>query len=377
MFIEKYRRTIEACRFCPMCKVVCTVGNITKNEANYPRGRALILFTVLKKMREFDEDIAERIYQCAICGLCKNWCISDYDIPGLIMVARADIVNSGKIPSRVLEIYENIKKTGNPYAMTNNGEGVSAVFDKEIRKTGKRAKILYFIGNAVFPHPEIFESTIRILNHAGLDFTILSKENRSVELLYQLGFRKEAERLAKENAKVINEIKCEIIITSDADEYLAFKRDYPRLGASLNSNIKIMHIVEYINLLLQENKLSFFKEINKSVTYHDPSNLGRYLGVYEVPREIIKAIPGIKFKEMRWSKDKAHCCGASGGLLFTNPEIAAKVAENVIDEAAEIGVEIIVTASPLCKQSLINCKEKLKNSGIEVYDIVELVARTL
>ena len=377
MLIEKYRKTIEACRFCPMCKIACTVGNITKNEANYPRGKVLILFTILKKMREFDEDVVERIYQCAICGLCKNWCISDYDIPELITAARADIVNSGKTPPRVLEIYENIKKTGNPYAMINDNEEISAVLDKEIRKIGKRVKILYFIGDTVFSHPEIFEATIRILNHAGINFTILSKENRSVELLYQLGFHKEAERLAKENAKVINETECEVIVTSDADEYLAFKRDYPRLGASLNSDIKIIHTTEYINLLLQENKLSFSREINKSVTYHDPSSLGRYLGVYEDPREVIQVIPGVKFKEMKWNKDKARCCGASGGLLFTNPEIAAKAAENVIDEAIEIGAEIITTASPLCKQSLIKHKEKLQRNSVEVYDITELIEKTM
>lgn len=377
MLIEKYRKTIEACRFCPMCKIACTVGNITKNEANYPRGKVLILFTILKKMREFDEDVAERIYQCAICGLCKDWCISDYDIPELITAARADIVNSGKTPPRVLEIYENIKKTGNPYAMINDNEEISAVLDKEIRKIGKRVKILYFIGDTVFSHPEIFEATIRILNHAGINFTILSKENRSVELLYQLGFHKEAERLAKENAKVINETECEVIVTSDADEYLAFKRDYPRLGASLNSDIKIIHTTECINLLLQENKLSFSREINKSVTYHDPSSLGRYLGVYEDPREVIQVIPGVRFKEMRWNKDKTHCCGASGGLLFTNPEIAAKAAENVIDEASEIGAEIIATASPLCKQSLVKHKEKLQRNGIEVYDITELAEKAM
>lgn len=356
-----------------MCKVVCTVGNITKNEANYPRGKALILFTILKKMREFDEDIVERIYQCAICGLCKDWCISDYDIPELIMAARADIVNSGKIPSRVLKIYENIRKTENPYAMVND-EKISAVLDKEIRETGKRAKILYFIGDTAFSHPEIFEATIKIFNYTGIDFTILPKKNRGVELLYQLGFRKEAKRLAKENAEVINEADAEVLVTSDADEYLAFKREYPRLGASLNPDIKIMHITEYINLLLQKNKLSFSRKINKSVTYHDPSSLGRYLGIHEPPREVIKAIPGIEFKGMKWNRSRARSCGASGGLLFTNPEIAAKAAENIIDEATEIGAEIVVTASPLCRQSVGDCK-KLRNSSIEVYDIAELIVK--
>ncbi|GAI12186.1 unnamed protein product, partial [marine sediment metagenome] len=220
------------------------------------------------------------------------------------------------------------------------------------------------------------KAAIKILNYAEIEFTILYKENSHIKLLYQLGFWKEAEKLAKENTKIINEADCEMIIISDADEYLAFKRDYSKLGTSLNSNIKIMHLSEYISLLLQKNKLSFSKEINKTVTYHDPSALGRYLKVYEAPRQIIKAVPGVKFKEMRWNKNKARCCGASGGLLFTNPEIAAKAAEKIIEEAIEIEAEIILTASPLCKQSLINCK-RLKSSGIKIYDIIEFASKSL
>ena len=80
---------------------------------------------------------------------------------------------------------------------------------------------------------------------------------------------------------------------------------------------------------------------------------------------------------MKWNKNRARSCGASGGLFFTNPEIAAKAAEKIIDEAVEIGAEIIVTTSPLCKQSLIKCEEKLNKMSMEVYDIVELVAKTL
>lgn len=376
MLIEAYRKTIETCRFCHMCKIACTVGNITKNESNYPRGKALILFTILQKRRKWDEDTVERIYQCGICGLCKNWCISDYDIPELIIAARADIVNSGKITTRFSEIYKNIKKTGNPHPMVTNNDELKIVIDKKKSKIGKRAETMYFINGTTFYHPEIVKATIKILNYAEIDFTILYKENSHIELLYQLGFWKEAEKLTKENTKIINKADCEIIIISDADEYLAFKRDYFKLGASLNSNIKIMHLSEYISLLLQKNKLSFSKEINKTVTHHDPSALGRHLKVYEAPRQIIKAVPGVKFKEMRWNKNKARCCGASGGLLFTNPEIAAKAAEKIIKEAIEIEAEIILTASPLCKQSLINCK-RLKSSGIKIYDIIEFAAKSL
>ena len=376
MLIEAYRKTIETCRFCHMCKIACTVGNITKNESNYPRGKALILFTILQKRREWDEDTVERIYQCDICGLCKDWCISDYDIPELIIAARADIVNSGKITTRFSEIYKNIKKTGNPYPIVTNNDELKIVIDKKKSKIGKRTETMYFIDGTTFYHPEIVKATIKILNYAEIEFTILYKENSHIKLLYQLGFWKEAEKLAKENTKIINEADCEMIIISDADEYLAFKRDYSKLGASLNSNIKIMHLSEYISLLLQKNKLSFSKEINKTVTYHDPSALGRYLKVYEAPRQIIKAVPGVKFKEMRWNKNKAHCCGASGGLLFTNPEIATKAAEKIIEEAIEIEAEIILTASPLCKQSLINCKRP-KSSGIKIYDIIEFAAKSL
>ena len=141
-----------------------------------------------------DKDIVERIYQCDICGLCKNWCISDYDIPELIIAARADIVNSGKITTRFLEIYRNIKKTGNPYPMVTNNDELKMVIDKKKSKIGKRVETMYFINSTTFYHPEIVKAVIKILNYAEIDFTILYKENSHIELLYQLGFWKEAEK---------------------------------------------------------------------------------------------------------------------------------------------------------------------------------------
>jgi len=372
MQIEEYRKTIEACRFCPMCKVVCTVGNVTKNEANYPRGKVLTLFTIFKGMREIDENVVERIYQCSVCGRCKSWCISDYDIPGLIIAARADAVNSGKFHPKALEVCENIKNTGNPYGLNQKNQRTDIQGRKE-----KATDILYFAGDVLSSSPEIVESTVRILKYADIDFAVLPQEKGYVGLLYQLGFHKEAQALAKYNAEIIVKMGYKVIVISDPGEYLAFKEYYPKLGVDLGSNIKIFHISEYIKSLLERGRIVFSKEVRRSVTYHDPYSLGRYLGIYEAPREIIKAIPGVTFKELHWNKDMSRCCGAGGGLLFTNADIAKEAAMRVINEALEVGAETIITSSSFCKKSLIAAKTALNNKDIEIYDVTEFCQKAI
>lgn len=363
-----------------MCKIACSVGGITKNEANYPRGKALILFTVIKGIKEFDEDIAEKIYQCSICGLCQDWCISDYEIPGLIVAARRDIVEKKKVPSRILRIYENIKNTGSPLGKSYTHQNCEKVaFFSKKNKEKRKVEVLYFPGDTFLYFPEVVEATIDILTAAKVNFSVKlnEKNNNCGELLYQLGFHEEARRIARENTEIIKNSGCKIVLVSEADEYLAFTRDYPKLGINLNSSIRIMHVVEYIDLLLRKNDLILIGEINKSVTYHDSPGLGRYSGIYEPPRRVIKSIPGIKFKEMRWNRNRADCCGASGGLLFTYPEIAKKMAENVIKKAKDMGVEIILTSSSLCKLTFTTQKKCLQKNNVKVYDITEIVAKLL
>jgi len=181
---------------------------------------------------------------------------------------------------------------------------------------------------------------------------------------------------------------------------------YPRLGKGMK--FEVYHITEYLDRLIKEGKLKLTKEVPLEVTYHDPCHLGRLgeahipwkgehkkvmnqvnihmprkifrkgtHGVYDPPRDVLKAIPGLKLTEMERIKEYAWCCGAGGGVKEAYPEFAIRTAQERIEEArVAAGAEAIVTACPWCER---NFKDALKDNGggMKVYDIIELVQQAI
>jgi Fe-S oxidoreductase len=140
--------------------------------------------------------------------------------------------------------------------------------------------------------------------------------------------------------------------------------------------IEVYHISEYLHKLLKEGKLSFKKQMPLKVTWHDPCHIGRHCGIYEEPREILKAIPGVELVEMERIKDQGWCCGAGAGVRTAFPDMALTIATERIEEAKETGAEALVTSCPYCEQNLVDPirrnKEKLK-----VLDLTDLVLEAL
>lgn len=370
MHIDKYLKTIVEWRFCPMSNYICTVAKETKNEANTPRGKALILSLIHKGMRDFDSSRVERMYQCCLCGLCKTCALDDTDIPGMVRAARADIIIERKAPESVLNVKQTIENKRplfeRPTQKKPSLEGVPK----------KEAEIVYFIDSTIASYfPEIARASIKILKSAGVDFLVAGETGYSGSIMYEMGFFDEAAKLAQENIEIFKTSGCKTVVFSSPHCYRFFVEQCQELGVSIPSNIKMLHISEYLYSLLEESRILLNNSLAKSVTYHDPCNLGRGRNVYDEPREIIKKVPGIDFQETRWKKDKANCCGGSG-LKFTNPKIAKKVARRRIDEImAHTDTEILVTACPFCKNGFNEVIESSDN--IKVYDLVELVAAAL
>jgi len=381
---NKIIKTIKTCRFCHMCKIACTVGNITKNESNYPHGKALSLSFILDGIMKYDLEIAERMYQCAMCGRCKDWCISDYDIPAIILNARKEIVEKGIIPENVSNVYENIKKYGNPFGINCNSKKINKNIKKYSSNNKEKVDVLIFIGDSYKYYPNIFYSLEKILKSFNKKFVVLKKENCNIKLLYELGFTEDAKSLAAENIKNINQVDCDFVVTVDADEYFALKRIYPILVNNLVINKKIFHISEYINMYLNiDKKISYYHsetsdtKKKRILTYHDPSSLGRNMSIFEEPRKIINRLKGNYFVEMEWNRNSALCCGSGGGLLVTNKDIAIKAANKVIDEAKKIKASVIITTTPHCKYSIEKALKYYNENDLFVLDLVEILAEAI
>ena len=371
MLIEEHYESIDACRFCFMCRHMCTVGVASGRESDTPRGKALILFGALKGHMEYSDDLVETIYRCCLCGVCNTFCAGGYTLHKAIEAARGDIVALGKEPAAAREIKDNIAATGNPFGRPAE-ERFNALEQTNLVKDN--AEVLYYVGcDAAYNNPEIANAMIKVLSHCGVNFTLLGEETTSGKPLTVLGYREEAKSVSKSLAEKIRVTGCKTLVTTCPSSYDAFKNDYPNIGAELDG-IEILHAAEYLDRLMDEGKLALTKPLNQTVAIQDSDYLCRFNGIHKQPRRLLKAIPGLKLTEMTWTGDKAYSCGEAGGIHhLINPALSKTLSARILAEAETTAAALLATTCPITKKSL----QDTNSSDLKIKDIVEIIEDTL
>jgi heterodisulfide reductase subunit D len=333
-----------------------------------------------------DELIHDReLFSCLACYACSDLCPSDVDYPVFTQKVRnlasgqgehGDCAHSGSLLSLMrLMSHPDIKQRRLDWL---DGCHIS-----------EKSEVLYFAGCAPYFEPvfedieaspvNIARNSIKILNALGIEPMVLPNERCCGHDLLWTGDVETFKKLAQLNAQMIKESGAKKIVFSCPEGYRTFKIDYPRY---VELDCELMHITELLaqNLSTLSLKAKRSNPEVKKVTYQDPCRLGRHLGIYEPPREIIKAIPGIKLTEMEHSGAESICCGTSA---WTNcGSYSKQIREERLLEARATGAEVLVTACPKCqihfKCAMVN-KGAEKGTDIEmkVMDIVTLVADAL
>jgi len=142
-----------------------------------------------------------------------------------------------------------------------------------------------------------------------------------------------------------------------------------------DAEIEIFHSTQFVKKLIDEGKISFKKKAMK-VTYHDPCDLGRASGIYEAPRDILKAIPGVELVEMEGNRDQCKCCGGGGDLEMINPDLSAALAQAKIEEIKATGADAVISACQQCIRTILTTARK-KKIPISAMDITEFVLKNM
>jgi Fe-S oxidoreductase len=371
-------------------------------------GRVNIISAALKNGTNYTDKLEDIIYNCQLCGGCDISCKYGMDMEVLepIYEFRKQAIADGKTNPALEKVIAGLKKTG--YMVPANGKRGAWAKGLDIKDANKtKVDVLYFVGcQTSFNEDQwkVAEATANILTKAGVNFGIMGDaEICCGSRAFQMGYEKEFIDQAKKNIAAIKKTGAKTVVTGCADGYHALKVLYERFN--LNPGFEVMHVVEYIDKLVKSGKLKLKKKVNLSVTYHDPCRLGRLgepwvkwngkripgdrfvfepqkpyrrgaKGVYDPPRDLLKAIPGLIFTEMTRIKEYSWCCGAGGGVIESNPEFAVWTGEKRIEEAVSTGAEALVTACPWCEKTF-NEAIKASSSNYKVYDIVELVEKAL
>lgn len=216
----------------------------------------------------------------------------------------------------------------------------------------------------------IGRATAKILDHVGEKFGILGAAERdSGHEVRRFGEETLFMALRDHNVEAIKACGVKRIVTADPHAYNALKHDYKDVAP-------VEHISQVIARDVKSGKIKFNPvEDQKNVyTYHDPCYLGRHNQIYDDPRDVLDAIPGLKRVEMTRSRDRSFCCGGGGLMLFYEPKEDERIGVKRVRMAAETGANVIVTACPFC---MVNIEDAIKVAGLEgkmtAIDLAELV----
>jgi heterodisulfide reductase subunit D len=207
---------------------------------------------------------------------------------------------------------------------------------------------------------------------AGVDFGMLgSAELCCGSTITRVGDVKNFGKVKAKCLELLNGLGIRTIVTACAGCHSTLSHSYK--GDLVP---EVVHMTEFMARLAQQGRLPFKREVEKTVTYHDPCHIGRYSRIFDAPRAVLGAIPGVKFREMERIREWSLCCGAGGGCKTAYPDYAQWAAMKRIDEATDTGAEIIVSACPFCENNLGDAA-LAGNYALEVMDLMALVNMAL
>lgn len=378
------------CGKCMLCKwidhqeitdtefmALCPSGARFRYEAYYASGRQEIARGLLEGTLEYSDRLLHVLFTCTECGGCQVVCADAGDKNPLKTIValreRAFADELAPLPEHETLI-KSMDNYDNPWQQPRARRGN---WMKRMELTDARTHavdVLYFVGCTAAYDPglqEIARTTASILKSAGVRFGVLGKDELCCgSTLLRIGDYQSYERVAVRNMELLNGVKAGRIVTSCSGCNSILREEYPELGGLKQ---QVTHTLELIDELIQSGDIRLRKAVRKKVTYHDPCHLGRYTGVYEAPRRILEAIPGIELVEMPRNRQNAFCCGAGAGVMSGFPDFARTVASERTREAAGTGAAALVTACPFCEQNLSSVTE----SEMEVLDILTLVSRSM
>ena len=372
--LRDYEDVLYYCMRCGFCRAGCpTLSQRDMEETFSPRGRMLLIHGLARGELNPSMRITDKVYLCTTCRNCYVKCPSGLEIDKIIEAARHELVRAGVAPPKPHKgIALNIKRTDNPFGELRMNrikwlEGSKISFPE-------KAGVLYWVGcMASYRVQNIARATVQILRHAGVNFTILGEEEGCCgSVLLRTGQREPVEKeYAQANVEKIRSKGVETLITACAGCYRTFRKDYVDILGGLP--FEVLHVSEYLERLMKEGSIQFERELSMKVTYHDPCHLGRHMGVYAPPRNVIRAIPGLTLVEMERTREEAYCCGAGGGLRSAYRELSLRIAADRLRmDVLPTGADILVTPCPFC---VLNFRNAASDYGVEVkvLDLVELV----
>lgn len=320
------------------------------------------------------------IWSCTNCLACAMVCpVFIPCVDKFLEMRRYLVLMESRFPQEVQLVFRNMENNSNPWGV---GLGLRADWTKglEVKTMAEDSEVdlLFWVGCAGSfddRNKKVAISLVKILKAAGVKFSILGTEEGCCgDSARRIGNEYLYQTLVQANVEVLKNYGVKKILTACPHCFNTLKNEYPQFGGKY----EVVHYTQFLAELLEQGKLKLTRPVDKLITYHDSCYLGRANEVYEEPRKVLQAIPGLKMVEMERNRIRSFCCGAGGGRMWMEEKLGTRINQARTDQALKTGAQMVGTACPYCLTMLGDgIKEKGLEESLRAIDLAELVEQSL
>jgi heterodisulfide reductase subunit D len=373
--LERIKGEFDQCIKCGLCLASCPVCKELLLEKYTPRGKVQLARYYVRGDLGLSDHYREIYARCLLCGACVATCPSGVDLRSVFLTMRSRVSAERGVHPALDGAMSSLSDKYNIAGEANDERGDWREDLRGLPAHGyekARAEVAYFIGcvASFFPMVQVIpRNLVSIMDRAGVDFAILAGEEWCCGYPFMgAGLPEEVERLKAHNLEKVKAMGARKVVFSCPSCYLTWKEHY-------GSDLELFHSTELLANLVTEGMVNL-KELPMTVTYHDPCDLGRGSQVYDAPRRIIEAIPGVKLVEMDAARAKSVCCGGGGNLEMADPKLSAAVAQKKIEQILRTGAQAVITSCQQCVRT-IKAQARRQKTDLQVLDITELVLKAM
>ena len=322
----------------------------------------------------------EALWDCLTCGACEQECPVGVEHIDMIVEMRRNLVmEQASMPEAAASSLMNMEQRGHPwkgtqFTRTDWAEGLNLKTLSE----NPGADVLFWVGCTAALEKRsqsVARSMASVLKRANVDFAILGSEEGCTgdparrmgnEYLYQV--------MAKQNIDILNQYNVKKVVTICPHCFNTIKNEYPHLGG----NYEVVHYSEFVTELIGQGKIKPAVFVDETVAYHDSCYLGRHNGIYDAPRELANAIPGLKLVEMERKRERGFCCGAGGGHMWMDESRGRRINHVRTEQVLETGADTVGVSCPFCLQMFVEAQGSVDGAEtLRSRDLIEILDESL
>ena len=379
--MPRIQQELAACLQCGYCISVCEAHSQTPWESVTPRGKIYYLKQIsnaggvdklLGREVSLSPYFVDAMYKCTGCGNCEEVCHANIPLVEFWETMRKWIVDEGAGPMTAHKgMAKKVGEVHNPYGEPHYKR--ADWWPAEIEKS-PTPDVVFFAGcTGAYRQQGLPQTGVRVLARAGVKINTLGIDEWCCSSpLLRTGTHIHSLECAEQVVEKADGMGAKDMVMTCSGCYKTVSTDFGKFYAKTGQNV--YHFSQYVERLISERKLPLNNEFKAKVTYHDPCHMGRHMGVFDSPRNVLKKIKGIELVEMDRTRESSRCCGAGGGYKSQYNDLAVNIAAERVRDAEETGAEVLVTCCPFCVVNLTQGAKQI-NSKIKIMDLSEVLLK--